>query len=46
MEMGKVKISTAKDKITKAVELGFIFKNDFGLYYLKQPEDVQEEMPF
>jgi len=46
MEMGNVKISTAKDKITKAVELGFIFKNDFGLYYLKQPEGVQEEMPF
>lgn len=46
MEMGKVKISTAKDKITKAVEIGVLYKNEVGLYYLKQPEHVQDEMPF
>jgi len=46
MEHGSVKIDAAKGKIGEALKKGVIHKNEFGLYYLKQIDNVQEEMPF
>ena len=46
MSVSRIKYDASVKRIKKALEKGYIIKNEAGMYHLPKSPDIQENLPF